>query len=345
MPRALIVDSYYPDFLKSLQCDPDSTYEAELAKVFGRAFGTADFYSRGLQAHNWDAVDVIANHEPLQALWARQYKAPVTNSQWATVTAQAQHYKPDVVFMQDLSLDPPTWPALLAGQLSCPWPGDEAVRKCDVLFSSFPHYIPRIEALGVKAIYNPLGFDPIVLDRTKGSGGKRNVDVAFVGGVGNPSHWAHGMEVLEAVAYNIQSAKFWGYGYDLLPMTSSLRVKYNGPAWGLTMYSIFQNARIVINRHGEVAGGLANNMRMFEATGCGALLLTEAAPNLSDFFAFDEVATYNSPADAVDKVRYYLKHEDERMLIAAKGQARTLTDHTYLSRMKTVSDTLKGMLN
>jgi hypothetical protein len=43
------------------------------------------------------------------------------------------------------------------------------------------------------------------------------------------------------------------------------------------MYRVLARSGIVVNRLGPVAEGAANNMRLFEATGAGALLLTEAA--------------------------------------------------------------------
>ena len=50
------------------------------------------------------------------------------------------------------------------------------------------------------------------------------------------------------------------------------------------MYRVLAQSRIAVNRHGDFAGGYAANMRMFEATGVGALLMTESAANLPDFF-------------------------------------------------------------
>ena len=96
------------------------------------------------------------------------------------------------------------------------------------------------------------------------------------------------------------------------------------------MYRVLARARIVVNRHGPVAKGYANNMRLFEATGTGAMLVTEAAPNLSEYFEVGrEVVTYDGPDDLMDKLSHYLEHDDERRAIAAAGQARTLRDHTY----------------
>lgn len=339
--KIVIIDTYYPDFLRTLSIDADSTYQAELDKVLKQSFGTSDFYSRGLRNCGWEAIDIIANEERLQRMWTRE-----NNGAGDVLQAQIADFKPDVVFFQDLSVCRPEVLAslkekyVLAGQCSCPMPVEDNVKQFDVLFTSFPHYLAKFESLGVRAVYNPLAFDPIVvMGRTVQNVG-REIDVAFVGGVGAPSHWKYGMEVLEVVAEKIPTSFFWGYGYDLLPSNSRIRQRYRGQAWGLRMYEILQQSKIVINRHGEVAAGFANNMKLFETTGCGAMLLTEDASNLSDFFAPNECATYFSPADAVKKINYYLENFEERKEIALRGQERTMRDHTYTSRMVKVSSEL-----
>lgn len=356
-PKILLVDTVYPDFLKSLPFDPSSTYEVELRKVLDRSFGTADFVSRNLNWLGWEAVDVIYNHSELQALWARDHDYHPDDNKWGILQAQIQHFEPDVVFLQDLNIDVVT-DAVIAAQCSCPWPGDDRIKRCSVVYTSFPHYVPRIEALGVRAVYNPLAFDPIVLERANikevepVDGWKRYErrftdrihDVVFIGGVGAPSHWRYGMEVLETVAREIPTFKWWGYGLSTLPADSALRRCYQGEAWGLQMYEILLQSKICLNRHGEVAEGYANNMRMFEATGCGAMLLTESSENIGRFFYWDEAATYDSPDDAVETIKHFLDSDKERSEVAIRGQARTLRDHTYAQRMKTVSETLKGML-
>lgn len=368
-PKILIADTYYPDFLKSLPFDASSAYDVELRKVLDRSFGTADFYSRNLKAMGWDAVDVIANHGPLQQMWDRENGFSVVGfGGTGTVLAQARTRKSDVVFLQDLSYFTPLQlktlrsEFLLAGQCSCPWPGDAQIAGLQLCFTSFPHYVPRIEALGVRAVYVPLAFEPEVLERTNtveitGPAAdefkryaprftERPHDVVFIGGVGAPSHWRYGMEVLETVAREIPTFKWWGYGYETLPADSALRRCYQGEAWGLQMYEILLQSKICLNRHGEVAEGYANNMRMFEATGCGALLLTEEAPNLRDFFRWGECLTYRTAAEAVMQIQNHLQRwSGLETTIAKNGQARTLRDHTYAQRMKTVSETLMGMLS
>lgn len=347
----MVIDSYYPDVIVHLPVNLNLTYEQNLRKILDFSFGTFDAYSRNLRALGWDARDVIYNHIPLQQMWARDRRLISPDN--LILLNQVFDVEPDVMFYQDLSVGlvyDSSCKSIMAGQLSCPWPGDEIVKQFDILYTSFPHYVSRIEALGVRAVYNPLAFDPIVERRVayRWVGDEypkhREHDVVFIGGVGAPSHWKYGMEVLETVAREIPTFKWWGYGVSELPANSALRGKYMGEAWGLDMYEILLQSKIVLNRHGEVAEGYANNMRMYEATGCGAMLLTEEAKQLGQLFGDDEIALYESPAEAVAQINYYLAHPAEMEFVSMSGQRRTLRDHTYKQRMQTVSTTLLEML-
>jgi spore maturation protein CgeB len=150
---------------------------------------------------------------------------------------------------------------------------------------------------------------------------------------------------MEALANAKTELDLFGYGIRDTASGSSLRERYRGEAWGLDMYEVLSQSKVALNRHGEITEGYANNMRLFEATGVGALLFTESAPNLSELFSpGKEVVTYEGPSDLVEKVRHYLSADDERERIAANGQRRTLSDHTYEIRMADLVTLLKDRL-
>lgn len=323
MPKILIADSLYPEFLGSWKFG-GGTPEEERDRLLEFSFGTSNFYSRSLRALGWEAEDYIMKCEPLRGT--------------------LRMTDPDVVFMQDLSMAPPvsTKNRILAGQCSCALPPEDKLRDYDVIFTSLPNHVDRLEKMGIRAVYLPLAFDPIVLDRVGPLPTERIHDVVFVGGVGR--HWKRGNAVLEAVAQEIPTFQWFGYGLDSLRPDSPLRAKYRGPAFGLDYYRILLQSKIAVCRHGEVAEGFANCLKLYEYTGCGSLLLTEAASNLSELFRADQFVPYSSAADAVFHIKYYLAHDEERNRIAANGQQRTLRDHTYQSRMQTVSEVLTGML-
>ena len=75
-------------------------------------------------------------------------------------------------------------------------------------------------------------------------------------------------------------------------------------------------------------------MRLFEVTGVGSCLLTDEKDNLGQLFTTDEVVTYTTPEDCIEKIEWLLTHEREREKIALRGQQRTLKDHTFAQRVK-----------
>ncbi len=326
MKKIFICDTLYDDFIRTVPFDSSGTYEGELQKVMDRKFGTFDAYSRNLNTLGWQTMDWISNHQPLCELWPHDI-GPLS------------YFKPDVIFLQDLSIQIPRGDYLIAGQCSCRFPEEKDLKKCNVIFTSIPTHITTFEEMGIHSVYLPLAFDPTVLAEQ----GERDLDVVFVGGLGHNSFWENGTPLMELIASEFRERFAW-YGYQTGPVSDQLKSRWMGTAWGTDMYRLYQRAKLVINRHGEISQGYSNNLRLYEATGCGALLLTEQSKNIWHLFSGREVVAYLTPDDAVQKIKHYLAHEDERAFIAANGQKRTLSDHTYAKRMKVVSDELTKML-
>ena len=96
---------------------------------------------------------------------------------------------------------------------------------------------------------------------------------------------------------------------------------------------------MTLNHHIDMADGYANNMRLFEATGFGTLLLTDWKVNLGEMFEPGrEVVTYRTAAECAELIGYYVEHDAERDAIARAGQRRTLREHSYDQRMQELVD-------
>ncbi len=341
MKRIIFVDTYYQPFLASLP--RVKSYPESLNDTLNLSFGTFDAFSRALRLIGWTSTDIIANYGELQDRWAREHQFLYGQNLETIAMEQIRRAEPDVVFMQDLSffsqknLMHLASRYLLAGQCSCAMPVADKVRCFHLIFTSFPHYVDRFKALGVRSVFLPLAFDPIVIDRVGYLPIDRDIDCVFVGGIGDT--WSQ--SALRAIAIVIPGAQFYGYGYEMLDKHDPIRRKYVGSAWGLDMYRVLSRAKVVINRHSKHAIGFANNLRMFEATGCGALLVTEAAQNLRDYFDVDQCCTYQSGEDAVIMVERALAEEQFKR-VAANGHRRTLRTHRYTDRARAMADALEG---
>jgi spore maturation protein CgeB len=138
----------------------------------------------------------------------------------------------------------------------------------------------------------------------------------------------------------------WGARPELPPAVDPRIVRRSRPAiYGLEMYAQLRRSRVTLNTHIDLSSTYASNMRLYEATGVGACLLTDWKTNLAELFEPDaEVVTYGHAEECAEKVRYLLEHEGERRRIAEAGQRRTLRDHTFDCRAAQLDDLIRGAL-
>jgi SAM-dependent methyltransferase/tetratricopeptide (TPR) repeat protein len=351
-PSCLFVNTFYPRFLADFyQNNPQvfaAAYQVQLVKLRQECFGDSDFYSEGLKQQGWFADDLIVNALPLQATWGREHVFFGTGL--TVAVEQIRRVRPDVLYLQDLSLASRVFieavrphTTLIVAQIASPVPAEAHLEGIDIVVSSFPHFVERFRSVGVTAYYQPLAFEPRVLQSlVKFAYDKRPVGCSFVGGI-SPYH-GNGYQLLETLAVNVP-IDFWGYGAETLPPESAIRKSHHGEVWGREMFYVLGASKITVNRHIDVAENYANNMRMFEATGCGALLITDYKDNLNELFDIGkEVVAYRSPEECVELIKYYLGHPDEAEAIAKAGQERTLREHSYRLRMVKTAEMLERHL-
>lgn len=364
--RIAIVDNYYRRFLGRHYFDRPSrtseSFEQQKKSLIEARFGTSDFYSRHLIELGCEVVDLIPNCRELQSAWAREhgiwvnpfpvphrfYRVPLAGKVLAALPgflsiamAQIRLLKPDVLYCHDLTFFPADalrelkqHVRLIVGQVASPLPPLSFLCGFDLILTSLPHFVPRLEALGIASKYLKLGFEPSMADAFKGV--ERDIPVSFVGGMG-PGH-KQAIPLLEHLARHTP-IRFFGYGVAQLPASSPIREKYEGEVWGLEMYGVLARSRMTVNRHIAAAENYANNMRLYEATGMGALLLTEKKENLGDLFEpGKEVETYQDREEAVEKINALIRDGERLDRIAAAGNARTLRDHTFKARMREILD-------
>lgn len=195
-----------------------------------------------------------------------------------------------------------------------------SVRRADGFHDTRARIIEALDSsLGI-AVYSPNGVDgPLRRFAATIASGTRSVLGAF--GVGMQQDRAR--HPLLRRVLRLAGEKRHG---DTHPVWRTVRPA----AYGLNMYEILRNSLVTLNVHAECAGEMTGNIRLFEATGVGTCLLTDAKRDVADFFEPDsEVVTFSSPAECVAKAKWLLDNSKEAIRIGQAGQARTLSAHTY----------------
>lgn len=361
--KILILDPYYPAFLRSFYEQHPSaenlSYNRQKKLIFNDLFGTADFYSKALTELGHPTQDIILNNQALQQKWLEENTGVVMsltekiqdvvvshfpivsgkisqNWELRVLEKQIKQFKPDVLYSHNLGYIDPNFlermkpkVKLIIGQIACPLPFWRNFNPYNLIITSFPHYLPKLKRRGIKTEYLPLCFEPAILKKIPKQ--KRIYDITFIGGISRAHK--NGFRLLNQLAERVKF-DIWGYGKSELDPKSKLYQYHHGEAWGKDMYKLMLQSKITLNRHIDVAENNANNMRLYEATGCGAMLLTDKKDNLGELFVpGKELVTYQNLNEIEKKIKYYLGHDSERSRIARNGQKRTLKDHTYKVRM------------
>jgi spore maturation protein CgeB len=257
--------------------------------------------------------------------------------------AQIEEFRPDLVLNQDIfhvdtrlarrikSIGNP----VMVGQVGLLPPRGEDWSVYALLISQLPSVVRSFRALGVRSEVSHLAFEPDILDVLPEAPAP-DIDVSFVGTVSADHQQRIALLLAVAERYNL---KLWGNLPQGLPAASPLRRCFQGEVWGADMYQVLRRSRVTLNSHIDLAGREAGNMRLFEATGVGAFLLTDFKDNLDTLFAPDrEVAVWRSTDDCLTAIGRALGDENGRAAVARAGQARTIAQHTYRHRAAEILD-------
>jgi hypothetical protein len=374
MKFLILTTEDYPEFLCWLYAQHPGlerqSYEHQRRVRCESLFGVAEFYCSNLRKLGYEVCDIYANNKFMQKAWADEHGlkfdygkrwqfrlrrglipwvSRATNRQWfyEILTAQIKHYKPDVLLNQamngvrnDFLREIKPYVKLLVGEHAATGlPETENWSVYDLVTSSFPPTLDWFRSKGVPAELNRLGFEPRVLSHLKNR--EKKLPTSFVGSF--YSVHSTRVEWLEYLSSRLQ-VKVWSAHTNHLPAASPVLRFYVGSAWGIDMYQVLRDSFLTLNHHGNV-GPYANNLRLFEATGVGTLLITDWKANLHEMFEpGKEVVAYRTSEECAEMIQYYLEHDKEREAIARAGQQRTLRDHTFHKRMQEFADIVQRYL-
>lgn len=378
-PRILIINYVYPALLQRFSVVDAGEYSQFLAFSenvkawdFGIDHATADV----LQTKGWAPTVLIANSVIGWTAWLREQRhigfwqsiIPKTLLQahrllgrksldqraWGCFAVlAAELLRTDVLYFGH--------PAVLSGQQarrlkrkdvflvlnhSASVPDEQILSHCDGFVSCVRWLTDHAERRGINALHLRLGFKDHGVSSVTDSAEKKNrdIEVSFVGTVSANQH-ANTVPLLEAIAQEIDGLEIYGPASKLVTDNEILGPLYIGEAWGKEMAEVLERSKVTVNRHGDAPGGEAANMRLYEATGAGAALVTDRRKFIEEIFTPGlEVVLYDSPAEAVARIRDLLSADKNREKIALAGQKKTLSLHTIRRRGEVLDEFLRDLL-
>lgn len=212
----------------------------------------------------------------------------------------------------------------------------ESISLYDVYACTKKRIIGDVIKAGARNVqYARFGYNPSVhFVEDCGSAQERErfaADVAFVGEAD-----ADRAPILEALVKALPKLNLALYG-GLWRMSPGLRRYCRGTVRGREFRLALHEAKIAVNLV-RLQNRDDHVMRTFEGPACGAFMLNQRTEEHLDLFAEDrEAAYFESVEEMVEKVRYFLDKDAERLRIQRAGHRKLKASrHTYEDRLNQI---------
>lgn len=288
-----------------------------------------------------------ANDEDLQRTWAREQGMPSKTPLLDILLAQVEHHRTEVMY----NLDPITVGDNVIRRLpssvkrTIAWraapSGGAHFLTHDLIVNNFPHLLDEYRRKGVKASFFFPAHDPVFdeyADKTE-----RSIDIFFAGGYSR--HHIRRNETLNLVAklrsrfnvvFCINTSRFTRLAESPLGLIGPLR-KHRRPAsmravscppkFGRSLYEFLGKSKIVINGAIDMAGPDRGNIRVWEAMGAGAALVSDEGNYPEGFRAGENFISYKDDTSLLDAVEQLLEDDTRRVALAAAGNRLIRRDY------------------
>lgn len=239
---------------------------------------------------------------------------------------------------------------------------DEAMGEFDVLVYCKQYERAAYEALGKPLLYMPLGYCDEVHRPLTSDDPSWSCAVGFLGG------WEPRRErLLHAVAASGVDLKIWGGYWDFLRDGKwtlrrhiILRQLAGEDQWRIhrddVLARTWRGNEVYADDYARALTGSRiglgflrkvvpdqHTTRSFEIPACGSLLLADRTGEHRGFFEEGKEAEFfDSPGELLEKLRYYVAHEDARQRMAEAGRRRCIeSGYDYVSRLRGILAQMK----
>ena len=346
--KIIQLESFYTHFLNQLyESDKqlkDLPFHTQINYLLNTGFSAGQNFVPFLNPQRWETHYIVLNNTWAQVRWANENGKLSVKSLSEILLLQINEIQPDVLFISDVpgfdfSLISqfkrrPLIVAWLANVINhqLPW------HEIDVILSGITDIRNEILKLGAKASEKFMSAAPYHFMANRHQ--MRLNNIAFAGSFFPGMHDDRARQ-MERLSHNISDAWIDVYTANRFELSEGSHLQFFEPVYGNDLVNTYSNYSMVLDARGnfdlskEKVLAETANMRIFEATKAGSLLITENSPNLSEYFKINqEIITYNDFDELKDKINYYIRpvNQDARETIARNGRNRTIKDHSIESR-------------
>jgi Glycosyl transferases group 1 len=288
-----------------------------------------------------DPSAFFANGDDLhsQRLWAKAQGMRDDSPLDAILLAQIEHHRAEVFYNSDPMRYGDEFLKRLPGAIrrtiawrAAPSQGGNFLSH-DVIVNNFAGLLDGYRATGVRAEFLAPAHDPEM--NAYAARTERPIDVLFIGTYSR--HHMARAQVLEQVAalrnemrvvMHLDRSRMtrlaetpagWIGPLAKHRRSKDIRAVAREPVFGRDLLDAIGNSKIVINGAIDMAGQDRGNMRIWEAMGCGAALVSDAGRYPEAITPSEHFASYGSVAEAIGHIRTLVAEDGRRRKLAASG--------------------------
>lgn len=314
------------------------TFDEMMRAFLADRFGAAHFLKPVLDA-NSEAFFTNGDHESVQRLWAVEQGLAATAPLDDILLAQIEHHRTDVFYNLDPMRYGDRFLARLPGCVrktiawrAAPSAGGQFINY-DLLVCNFPSIAESFRQQGARVAHFSPAHDPVM--DVYAANDDRPIDVLFVGTYSR--HHLRRAKLLETlaslgdefrIALHLDTSRFTNLADSPLGWVGPLG-KYRRPAairrvarppvFGRSLLEALSRAKIVMNGAIDMSGNERGNMRVWEALGCGAAMLSDHGTYPDPMQVGRDFMTYVDSGDAISLARHLLLNDRERRRLAQRG--------------------------
>ena len=375
MLRFTRISTIYPEALKIIKKKITSSkkndYDKILKNIFSYKFGESNNITKELSKKNYKCNEIVANVDFLQQKWKNQFLIKKNNED--VIFQQIRHYRSNIIYFGNYSLLNKKLifnlrqlnhvKLIIVFHCSPVTPSiKEILKLADLVITCTEGYRKELQFKIKRKVYkinHAFNLDNFGTTKTK----KRKYDITFIGSLFLKSGFHKNRinliyellrnfknsyiavnfpikNFVHLIIYLFNSKLIFSLKktINLLNKIFYIYFKSKKPIYGKEMLKILGNSKILVNSHIENTK-YAGNMRLFEGTAMGCLVLTDEKNGLNEIFRIDkEVITYSSVSNLLFKIKKCLKNPRMLSTISTNGQKKTLKNHNYKNRSKILNN-------